>query len=125
MMPFADAPSCAITLESDLRIDCAFRITDLLVMRARLLESHTGSAGCIRGDKCYSCFLKSHLDLLQGGQIGAHPIFESAEEIPNTYWLPQPPKLDRQTVLGKLKGGAEIPGAQLSNPKPLLMVRTK
>jgi hypothetical protein len=48
-----------------------------------------------------------------------------AEEIPNTYRLPQPPKLDRQTVLGKLKGGAEIPGAQLSNPKPLLMVRTK
>ena len=48
-----------------------------------------------------------------------------AEEILNTYRLPQPPKLDRQTVFGKLKGGAEIPGAQLSNPKPLLMVRTK
>ena len=46
-------------------------------------------------------------------------------EIPNDYWVPQPPKLDRQTLLNKLKRGAEIPGAQLSNPKPILAVRTK
>ena len=28
-------------------------------------------------------------------------------------------------LLGELKRGAEIPGAELSNPKPVLMVRTK
>jgi Siphovirus Gp157 len=47
------------------------------------------------------------------------------ERIPQSYWLPQPPKLDRQAILGELKRGADIPGAQLSNPKPVLMVRTK
>ena len=46
-------------------------------------------------------------------------------EIPEAYWLPQPPKLDRQAILGELKRGIEIPGAQMSNPKPVLSVRTK
>jgi Siphovirus Gp157 len=47
------------------------------------------------------------------------------DAIPPNYWIPQAPKLDRQAVLGDLKGGAAIAGAQLSNPKPVLMVRTK
>ena len=47
------------------------------------------------------------------------------EAIPPTYWIPQPPKLDRQAVLGELKRGAAIEGAQLSNPKPVLTVRIK
>jgi Siphovirus Gp157 len=47
------------------------------------------------------------------------------ETIPEGYWLPLPPMLDRQAILRELKQGAEIPGAQLSNPKPVLMVRTK
>jgi hypothetical protein len=49
----------------------------------------------------------------------------SEQTIPETYWLPQPPKLDRQGLLGDLKRGAAIPGTELSNPKPVLMVRTK
>jgi hypothetical protein len=49
----------------------------------------------------------------------------SEQTIPEAYWLPQPPKLDRQGLLGELKRGAAIPGAELSNPKPILMVRTK
>ena len=47
------------------------------------------------------------------------------DQIPQTYWLPQPAKLDRQAVLGGLKRGEEISGAQLSNSKPVLSVRTK
>lgn len=47
------------------------------------------------------------------------------ETIPPAYWIPQPPKLDRQGLLGELKRGAAIEGAQLSNPKPVLTVRTK
>jgi hypothetical protein len=46
------------------------------------------------------------------------------QQVPESYWLPQPPKLDRQTLLADLKKG-DIPGAQLSNPKPVLSVRTK
>ena len=45
--------------------------------------------------------------------------------IPSSYWVPQPPKIDRQSLLGELKRGGEIPGVQLSNPKPVLVVRTK
>ena len=49
----------------------------------------------------------------------------SEENIPLDYWVPQPPKLDRQKVLTDLKHGSDIQGVQLSNPKPVLMVRTK
>ena len=45
--------------------------------------------------------------------------------IPEPYWVPQPPKLDRQSLLTDLKRGEMIPGAQLGNPKPTLAVRTK
>ena len=47
------------------------------------------------------------------------------EAIPQDYWLPQAPKLDRQAVLADLKRGEVVAGAQLSNPKPVLTVRTK
>jgi hypothetical protein len=45
--------------------------------------------------------------------------------VPEPYWAPQPPKLDRQAVLADLKRGAKVPGTQLSNPQPTLAVRTK
>ena len=47
------------------------------------------------------------------------------QTIPEAYWLAQPPKLDRQALLGELKRGGAISGVELSNPKPILMVRTK
>ena len=47
------------------------------------------------------------------------------DQVPETYWLPQLPKLNRQALLGDLKQGDDIAGAQLSNPKPVLSVRTK
>ena len=49
----------------------------------------------------------------------------SETEVPTEYWVPQPPKLDRQALLADLKRGEEITGAQLGNPKPTLGVRTK
>ena len=45
--------------------------------------------------------------------------------IPDDYWVPQPPKLDRQSLLANLKRAGHIPGTELSNPKPTLSVRTK
>jgi hypothetical protein len=47
------------------------------------------------------------------------------QDIPEPYWVPQPPKIDRQSLLADLKRGDVIPGAQLGNPKPCLAVRTK
>jgi hypothetical protein len=65
-------------------------------------------------------------DFTASARAGSPALVVIAEEqIPATYWLPQPPKLDRQSMLAELKRGVEIPGAQLSNPQPVLMVRTK
>ena len=46
-------------------------------------------------------------------------------QIPQAYWKPQPPKLDRQGISAALKSGAAVPGALLSNPEMVLSVRTK
>ena len=45
--------------------------------------------------------------------------------IPNLYWLPSAPRLNRQGLLNELKDGADIKGVSLSNPEPVLSVRTK
>jgi Gp157 protein len=46
-------------------------------------------------------------------------------DIPECYWVPQTPKLNRQALLADMKRAGEVPGVQLSNPKPILTVRTK
>jgi hypothetical protein len=48
----------------------------------------------------------------------------SERRIPAKYWVPQPPKLNRQSLLAELKRGTVIPGAGVGNPKPCLAVRT-
>ena len=65
-------------------------------------------------------------DFTGSARAGSPSLVVIAEDrIPKSYWLTQPPKLDRQAVLAELKRGLEIPGAQMSNPKPVLSVRTK
>ena len=65
-------------------------------------------------------------DFTASARASSSALLVTAEDgIPEAYWLPQPPRLDRQAVLAELKRGIEIPGAQMSNPKPVLSVRTK
>jgi hypothetical protein len=65
-------------------------------------------------------------DFTASARVGLPPLVIIAEpEIPEPYWVPQPPKLDRHALLADLKRGAVINGAQLGNPKPCLAVRTK
>ncbi len=45
--------------------------------------------------------------------------------IPSAFWEPREPRLNRQALLAELKHGAEITGVQLSNPEPVLSVRTQ
>ncbi len=45
--------------------------------------------------------------------------------VPSIYWEPRDPRLNRQGLLAELKQGAEITGVSLSNPEPVLSVRTK
>ncbi len=53
------------------------------------------------------------------------PLVITAErEIPETYWKPQPPKLDRKGLIKALSGGAQIPGATLGNGGVTIAVRT-
>jgi len=45
--------------------------------------------------------------------------------VPSIYWQPREPRLNRQGLANDLKQGAEIAGVALSNPEPILSVRTK
>jgi hypothetical protein len=45
--------------------------------------------------------------------------------VPSIYWEPRDPKLNRQGLVADLKQGAEITGVTLSNPEPVLSVRTR
>ena len=45
--------------------------------------------------------------------------------VPSIYWQPSAPRLNRHGLLHELKDGAEIEGVALSNPEPVLSVRTK
>ena len=43
--------------------------------------------------------------------------------VPEAYWEPREPRLNRLSVLAALKQGVSVPGALLSNPEPVLSVR--
>jgi hypothetical protein len=45
--------------------------------------------------------------------------------VPSIYWEPRDPRLKRQELAAELKHGAEVPGVTLSNPEPVLSVRTR
>jgi hypothetical protein len=45
--------------------------------------------------------------------------------VPSMYWQPVAPRLDRQGLLSELKEGGDIKGVTLSNPEPILSVRTR
>ena len=47
------------------------------------------------------------------------------EAVPSIYWQPSAPRLKRQELLSELKEGTEIEGVALSNPEPVLSVRTR
>jgi hypothetical protein len=47
------------------------------------------------------------------------------EQVPSLYWEPGEPRLNRKELLADLKQGAEITGAVLSDPDPILSVRTR
>jgi hypothetical protein len=47
------------------------------------------------------------------------------DEVPSIYWQPSEPRLNRQGLAYELKQGAEIAGVALSDPEPVLSVRTR
>src|SRR5690349_10850651 len=49
----------------------------------------------------------------------------SEAEIPQDFWMPQPPKLNKKGLLDAINSGWAVPGATLSNSKISLTIRTK
>ena len=47
------------------------------------------------------------------------------DEVPKIYWQPGEPRLKRQQLTEDLKQGEDIAGAELSDPEPILTVRTR
>jgi hypothetical protein len=47
------------------------------------------------------------------------------DAVPSIYWQPGEPKLKRQDLAYDLKQGTEIKGVALSDPEPVLSVRTR
>jgi Gp157 protein len=47
------------------------------------------------------------------------------DAVPKIYWTPSEPRLNRQYLTRDLKQGEEIAGVTLSNPEPVLSVRTR
>ena len=47
------------------------------------------------------------------------------EAVPKIYWEPSEPRLRRQVLASDLKQGEEIAGVALSEPEPVLSVRTR
>ena len=45
--------------------------------------------------------------------------------VPSIYWEPREPRLNRQKLTSELKDGSAITGVTLSNPEPVLSVRTR
>jgi hypothetical protein len=52
-------------------------------------------------------------------------LITSEAEIPQDFWVPQPPKLNKKGLLDAINSGWAVPGAALSNSKISLTIRTK
>ena len=46
-------------------------------------------------------------------------------DIPEWFWIPQPPKLDRRKILETIKAGTAVMGTELANARVNLVVRSK
>jgi Siphovirus Gp157 len=65
-------------------------------------------------------------DFTASARLGAPSLVVTSErDVPESYWIPQPPRLDRQTLTSDLRRGDQVSGACLGNAAPILTVRTK
>src|SRR5688572_28593354 len=52
-------------------------------------------------------------------------VITNEADIPEWFWIPQAPKLDKRRLLETLKSGTAVMGAELANTKITLAIRTK
>jgi hypothetical protein len=58
-------------------------------------------------------------------QVPPGLMIANEQEVPEAYWKPQPPKLDRKALLAALNAGQVIAGAALGNGSTTIAVRTR
>lgn len=58
-------------------------------------------------------------------RVAPSTVFSDEWLVPEKFWTPQPPKLDKKAVLDALKAGEQVPGATLSNGGQSIQVRFK
>jgi Gp157 protein len=100
------------------------------VMQKRLdrLQYRAGKRREIVRDVMIECQIKNVTapDLSLSLRPGTPSLVVTDEgSIPAEFWEPQRPRLNRQGLLALLKVGDGVSGVQLSNPQPVLIVRTK
>ena len=130
-------------------------LTDLHEIVTAIIRSALADEALATGLKCRIADMQGRLDRLQGRaskrrQIAKDVMVEldlkkltapdftatlreglpsllvlNEDAVPSIYWAPGEPKLKRQILAHDLKQGAEIEGATLSNPAPVLSVRTR
>jgi hypothetical protein len=52
-------------------------------------------------------------------------VITNESDIPEPFWLPQPAKLDRRSILEAMKSGTAVRGVELANTRIILSVRTR
>jgi hypothetical protein len=114
-------------LDEALQVGLRTRLEDMRQRLARLEDRSTKKRQLALEAMC-DVGLKTleQPDFTASARVGLPSlVVVSEDQIPADYWLPQPPKLARQSLLAALKRGAEVAGTRLGNPKPTLAVRTK
>jgi hypothetical protein len=117
-------------------------LTDLHEIVTAIIRSALTDEALVTGLKCRIADMQGRLDRLQDRAskrrkitapdftVSIRPgtpallVLDEAA-VPSIYWEPREPRLNRQELLSELKEGAEIEGVALSNPEPVLSVRTK
>jgi hypothetical protein len=130
-------------------------LTDLHEILAAVLRAALADEAMATGLKCRIADMQDRLDRLQDRAAKRRQIAKDAmveldlkklaapdftasirpgmpalvvlneDAVPKTYWEPGEPRLRRQILALDLKGGAEVEGATLSNPEPVLSVRVR
>jgi len=147
----ADDPS----LDEQTLADTVEGLTDVHEILGAIVRAALADEAMVKGLKCHLADMQDRLSRLQDRAVKrrqivketmveldisklAAPDFTASvrpgmpslvvldeDAVPKTYWEPGEPRLRRQILAHDLKGGAEIAGATLSNPEPVLSVRTR